>query len=59
VYTAAIRLPRGAQFIESTPPPDEIRTNCATTIIWRNTQPKDKEFTFFAEYGLPKLKKED
>lgn len=54
VYVTAVRLPCGACLIDANPQPSEVRSNGATTVVWRNVLPPDTEFEFWVEYRLSK-----
>lgn len=51
-YVTAVRLPRSARLVETTPAPSEVRSNGRTTVLWRNTLSPDQEVEFWIEYRL-------
>jgi len=52
VYVMAIRLPTGAAFECATPEPQEVRTNGATTVVWRDVLEPGVERNFGVGYRL-------
>lgn len=52
LYVFAVRLPKGASVVEPEPEPQEIRSNGATTVIWRDTLPPNNPKEFWLEYRL-------
>lgn len=52
VYLAAVRLPAGARPLKADPPEQEIRTNGATTVIWRGVLPANERLECWLDYRL-------
>lgn len=52
LYVVAVRLPSGASVVKPEPEPQEIRTNGATTVIWRDALPPNQPIEFWLEYKL-------
>ena len=52
LYVFAVRLPSGASVVKPQPEPREIRTNGATTVIWRDALPPNEPIEFWLDYRL-------
>lgn len=52
LFEMAVRLPQKAAFVRATPEATEVRTNGATTVVWRKLHHPDEEFEFWVEYRV-------
>lgn len=51
-FVMAVRLPPNASLMNAVPEPEEIRSNGATTVIWRKVHEPNVMFEFSVEYRL-------
>jgi len=52
LFVMAVRLPPNARLLKPTPEPQQIRSNGATTVIWRKVHGPNEKFEFAVEYRL-------
>lgn len=52
LFVMAVRLPPKAHLVQATPDPEEIRSNGATTVVWRKLHQTNEEFEFTVDYRL-------
>jgi len=50
LFVMAVRLPPKAHLVKATPEPQELRSNGATTVIWRKVHRPNEKFEFSVEY---------
>ena len=52
LFVMAVRLPPKASLAKATPEPQEIRSNGATTVMWRKVHLPNEKFEFTVEYQM-------